>query len=333
MSPYRSRRVDGGLLRARGLPGRRGLRPAEVPDDRAGDRERVLVACRVVVGDARLTRVDVGAPELLRGHVLAGRRFHERRPADEDRAGAADDHRLVAHRRHVRTARRARPHHDGDLRNALRGHAGLVVEDPAEVFPVGEHLGLERQERAAGVDEVDARQPVLLGDLLGTEVLLDRDREVRAALHRRVVGDEHALAPLDDADSGDDPGGGRLVVVEPPRGERGELEERGVRVDEQVDPLAGGQLPARAVALDRLLASARRDERRPLPQLGDEAAHPLAPLHEEIGVPLDLGGEQHRAQRRRSCGRRRSAFHLHLPIDRCRCGLLGEAEKQSRTGC
>ena len=40
-------------------------------------------------------------------------------------------------------------------------HARLVVEDAAEVVAVGEDLVLERQERAARVDQVDARQPVL----------------------------------------------------------------------------------------------------------------------------------------------------------------------------
>ena len=77
-------------------------------------------------------------------------------------------------------------------------HPRLVVEDPAEVLAVGEDLGLQRQERAARVDEVEARQPVLLGDLLRAQVLLDRQREVRAALDGRVVGDDHALAALDD---------------------------------------------------------------------------------------------------------------------------------------
>ena len=46
------------------------------------------------------------------------------------------------------------------------------------------------QERAAGVDEVDARQAVLLGDLLRAQVLLDGQRVVRAALDGRVVGDD-----------------------------------------------------------------------------------------------------------------------------------------------
>ena len=73
----------------------------------------------------------------------------------------------------------------------------LVVEDAAEVLAVREDLVLHRQEGAAGVDQVEARQPVLERDLLGAEVLLDGHRVVGAALDRRVVGDDHALDALD----------------------------------------------------------------------------------------------------------------------------------------
>jgi hypothetical protein len=159
--------VGDGLLGTCSRPGQIGLAGMRIRDDAPGDRERVLVARRVVVGDARLPRVHVGAAELLGAHVLAGRRLHERRPADEDRARAADDHRLVAHRGHVRTACGARAHHDRDLRDALRRHPSLVEEDAAEVVAIREYLGLQRQERTAGVDEVEAGQLVLLRDLLG----------------------------------------------------------------------------------------------------------------------------------------------------------------------
>ena len=138
-----------------------GWRRVEVADDLTRDRERVLVRGREVVGHAGAPRVHVGAAELLRRHVLAGRGLHERRAADEDRPGAAHDHRLVRHRRDVRAACGARAHHDRDLRDALRRHPRLVEEDAAEVLAVGEDLGLEREERAARVDEVEAREPVL----------------------------------------------------------------------------------------------------------------------------------------------------------------------------
>jgi hypothetical protein len=140
----------------------------QITHDRADDRQGVLVARRVVVGDSRLPCVNVGAAELLRGHVLAGRSLHERRSADEDRPRALDDDRLVAHRGHVGAAGGAGPHHRCDLRDPLRRQSRLVVEDAAEVVAVGEDLGLQREEGAARVDEIDAGQLVLLGDFLGT---------------------------------------------------------------------------------------------------------------------------------------------------------------------
>ena len=83
------------------------------------------------------------------------------------------------------------------------------------MLAIGEHLGLQRQEGSAGVDEVDAGETVLRRHLLGAQVLLHGEREVRAALDGRVVRDDHALAPLDDADARDDPGARRLIVVDP----------------------------------------------------------------------------------------------------------------------
>ena len=239
----------------------------------------------------RAARVHVGASELLRGDVLPGRRLHQRRAADEDRARAADDHRLVRHGRDVRAARRARAHHRGDLGDAERRHARLVEEDPPEVVAVGEHLCLERQERPARVDEVDAREAVLERDFLRAEVLLHREREVRAALDRRVVRDHNALTSLDDADPRDDPGGGRLTLVEVPRGERVQLEERRAGVDEAVDPLARRQLPARAVPLHCLLAAALRHPGSALAKLRDELLHPRASPLERV-VARDLRREQ-----------------------------------------
>jgi hypothetical protein len=94
------------------------------------------------------------------------------------------------------------------------------------VVPVGEHLILGGQERPAGVDEVDARQPVLERDLLGAQVLLHGDRVVGAALDGGVVGHDHAQASGDPPDPGDDPRAGDLVVVHAVGGHRRELEER-----------------------------------------------------------------------------------------------------------
>src|SRR5262249_43297089 len=118
-------RVERWRLGRRDLPGWGRAPVTEVADDLAAERERVLVVHGVVVGDAGLARVDVGAAELLCGDVLAGGRLHERGAADEDRARALDDDRLVAHRRHVRAAGSARAHHRGDLRDSCGREAGL----------------------------------------------------------------------------------------------------------------------------------------------------------------------------------------------------------------
>ena len=173
-----------------------------------------------------------------------------------------------------------------DLGDPLGRHARLVVEDAPEVLAVGEDLRLQREERSARVDEVDAGQVVLLGHLLRPQVLLHRERVVRAAFHGRVVRDDQAVPSLDDPDARHDARRGRVAVVDAPGGEGVELEEGAARVDEEVDPLAGGELAAGAVPFDGDGAATTRDELRPLPELGDERLHPPAPLLEH-GVAGD----------------------------------------------
>ena len=131
------------------------------------DRERVVVVQREVVGHAGNARVHVGAAQFL-----GGRRSRRSRPSP-----AADrrERSLPCSRTMIDSSDIAgtyappavhEPMHDGDLRDAFGRHRRLVVEDAAEVVAIGKHVGLVRQVRAARVDEVDARQPVLARDLL-----------------------------------------------------------------------------------------------------------------------------------------------------------------------
>ena len=228
--------------------------------------------------------MDLAAAQVLGAHHLAGGRLHERRAAQEDGALVLHDDRLVAHGGHVRAARGAGAHHHGDLRDARRREVRLVVEDAPEVFLVGEDLVLQGQEGAAGVDEVDAGQAVLRGDLLRAQVLLHRERVVRAALHRRVVRDDHHFAALDAADAGDDAGGRGLVAVEPVGGELRELEEGRAGIEQGAHALAGQELAARRVLLLRLGAAADGDAR-----------HRLAQVRGERRVVLAVGAEGLRA--------------------------------------
>jgi hypothetical protein len=215
-------------------------------------------------------------PELLGGDDLAGRGLHEGRAAEEDRALVLHDHGLVGHRGDVGAAGGAGAHDAGDLRDAATREVGLVEEDPPEVLAVGKHLVLHRQEGPAGVDEVDAGQPVVAGDGLGAEVLLDRDRVVGAALDGRVVADHHALAAADASDAGDDAGRGDGVgvigsaAVHAGRGQRAQLEERAARVQEAVDPVAHQELAPVGVLGTRALRPASPDEGEPFAKLLDE---------------------------------------------------------------
>ena len=246
----------------------------------------MLVIERLVVRDAGLAGVDLRATEVLRRHVLAGRRLHEWRATQEDRARALDDDGLVAHRRDVGATGRAAAHDQRDLGDRGGRHAGLVVEDPPEVVAVREHVGLEGEEGAAAVDEIDARQLVLERDLLRAQVLLDGHRVVRAALDGRVVRDDDAGRALHAADARDDPGARGVVVVEAGGGQRAQFQERAARVQESVDPLADRELAAFAVALDGAVVapgSAARDRLLALPQVVDEGGH-------RVVVRARLGG-------------------------------------------
>ena len=239
----------------------------------ARHRQCVLVVVGELIGDAGDARVHVAAAERFRVDDFAGRRAHQRRAAEEDRALFLDDDRFVAHCRHVSAAGGARSHHHRELRYAGRREARLVVEDAAEVIAVREDLVLQRQERAARIDEVDAGQVILSGDLLRAQVLLHRHREVRAALDRRVVRDHDDFRALHAADTGDHAGGRCAAVVHAVRRERGQLEERRAGVEEGAHAIARQKLAALRVLAPRVFAAALGRNRHALLQLVGERAH------------------------------------------------------------
>ena len=116
------------------------------------------------------------------------------------------------------------------------------------------------------------------------------------------------------------PADGRLPVVDVPGGQSGQLEEGGARVDEPVDALAGGQLPARAVPLDR---AARRRPRATCAVRSRSSATRAA-------ITLAAAGEELAARARpaRSAPPSRGAYRLlrrlrlapSRPADRKRAG-------------
>lgn len=123
----------------------------------------------------------VGATEVFGADHFTGGRFYQWRSGQEDGALVADDNGSVGHGGHVGATGGAQAHNDGDLRDVVGRHAGLVVEDAAEVVTIREDFVLAGQVGTAGVDQVDARQAVLQGNFLGAQVLLDRQRVVASA--------------------------------------------------------------------------------------------------------------------------------------------------------
>ena len=175
-----------------------------------------------------------------------------------------DDHVLVAHRRDIGSAGGARAHNRGQLGDAGGRHPRLVVEDPPEVLAVGEDLGLHGQVRPSGVDEVTAREAVVSGNLLGTQMLFHRNGEVSASFHGGVVGHDEAGPLTDTTDPGHEPGCGKRLLVEVVAGEAGQLEEGRSRVDEAVDPVTHQHLVACQMPLTRRLAPSLADDRQSL---------------------------------------------------------------------
>src|SRR5262249_36747463 len=111
-------------------------------------------------------------------------------------------------------------------------------------------------EGAARVDEIDTWLVVGLRDFLRAKMLLDRYWVVRAALDRRVIGDNHAFCAADAADAGDDAGAWGFVVVHAIGGQRAQLDERGGRVKQAIDTFADRQFAALAVAGNRAFVAA-----------------------------------------------------------------------------
>mmetsp|Transcript_7986 Transcript_7986/g.22467 ORF Transcript_7986/g.22467 Transcript_7986/m.22467 type:complete len:290 (+) Transcript_7986:671-1540(+) len=234
------------LLRGDDVPRHR-VRRGKVGDDLPHLPQGVLLGLREVVRHPALRRVDGRPPEVLGADLLAGRGLHQEGPRQEDGAVLVDDDGLVGHGGDIGAAGRAGAEDRGDLGDAPGRHVRLVEEDPAEVLPVREDLRLHGQERAARVHEVDAGQLVLLRDRLRPEVLLHRQREVRPALHGRVVRDEEALAPRHEPDAGHDAGARHAPVVHVPGRQLGELQEVRAWVDDAPDALAGELLGPRPV--------------------------------------------------------------------------------------
>ena len=202
-------------------------------DDVTADADGVELVDGEVVAQTGDPGVHVGAAERLVVGVLAGGHLHQRRAAEEHLGLLVDQHGVVAHPGHVGPARGGVAEHQRDAGDPHRRQLGEFVKDPAGG---NEKLGLRGQVRAAGLDQVHHRQPVDPRDLQRPQVLAQRVGIHRAAAHRGVVGDDHALGSRHHADAGDDRGAD--VELGAPGGQRGQFHERRVAVDQELDAFA-----------------------------------------------------------------------------------------------
>ena len=198
------------------------------------------------------------AAELLERDVLAGHRLHDVGAGDEHLAGLVDHHDEVGERGGVDVAAGGRAHDQRDLRD----HAGgvhVALEDLA-VEAEGDHALLDP--RAAALVDADDRAAVLHGEVEDLDDLLAVDLAEAAAEDRDVLGEDRDRAAVDRAVPGDDAVaegalGVHAEVAGPVPGELVELGER-ARVEQGLDPLAGGHLPRRVLLLDGPLGAGVR---------------------------------------------------------------------------
>ena len=95
-----------------------------------------------------------------------------------------------------------------------------------------------RQVRTAAVDQIDARQVIGLGNLLRAQMLFDGHGVVRATLHRRVVADDHTLAPRNTTDPANQTRAGNLAVVKVIGRKLADFQKWRARIKQAFDALA-----------------------------------------------------------------------------------------------
>src|SRR3546814_12851203 len=91
-------------------------------------------------------------------------------------------------------------------------------------------------------------------------MLLYRHRIVSAALHRRIVADDHRLPPRHPADAGDHARTGDLAAIKVAGSELADFEKGRTWIEQPLDPLTREQLAAAGVAFARLFIAAQRRE-------------------------------------------------------------------------
>ena len=155
-----------------------------------------------MVCNSRNLCVNISAAQILSRYYFTSRCLNQWRPAQENSSLPANNHRLIAHSRHISAACSTRSKHRRDLRNTLGTHPSLVVKDPSKMIPIRKNLSLIRQIRTTRIHQVNARQVIFFSNLLGSQVLLHRHWKVGSTFHRSVIRHNDTLTSMNSPNSG-----------------------------------------------------------------------------------------------------------------------------------
>ena len=202
----------------------------QIIDNLACQCQRVIIILGQIVGNTTQPRMGIAATQRFSIDILAGSLFHQRRTGQKDGPLPCNNNRLVRHGRHIGTPGRAGSHDHGNLRNTGCAHPRLIIKNASKMVAVGKHLVLTRQVGTAAIHQIQAGQMVLQRDFLRAKMLFHRQRIVTATLYRGVIADDHAVPPAYLADTGNDPGGRDLILIQVMRRKKPDFQKIGTRI-------------------------------------------------------------------------------------------------------
>mmetsp|Transcript_53790 Transcript_53790/g.144009 ORF Transcript_53790/g.144009 Transcript_53790/m.144009 type:complete len:388 (+) Transcript_53790:617-1780(+) len=242
---------------------------AEILDHFPTHPESCLLVWRQVVTGSRLCCVHHATTKTLLVTVLSRGGLDQRWSSEVDSAIALHDDRLITHCRRVRPSRSAHTANHRNLRDAHAAHPRLIVELLSTLNEESRQHTLVRQVPAsflilcrlhhrvqlgpATIDDIDARKPIIHGDVLCAQPLSVANWMCNATLDRGIGAEKHALPPTHEADSCDKPTAVNTSSIHLPPSQRGELHERGAFVADFRNAVANEVLATREVQIFRLL--------------------------------------------------------------------------------
>ncbi len=137
--------------------------------------------------------MDIATAEIFASNHFACGCLDQWRATEKNCALITHNNGFIRHGRYIGTPCGTAAHDHCNLRYAFGRHLCLIIENPAKMVAVWKYFILERQESSSRVYQIDAGQPVLLGNFLGPKVFFDCKRIIGTTFNCGVIGNNHAL--------------------------------------------------------------------------------------------------------------------------------------------